>query len=87
MREGAGVKQRAGFNRGMIRMRLWPWVLCFGVATGVGASPFTVVIYNVENLFDADEVAIYDDYQADRYTPAHFATKLENIAEIVAVFD
>lgn len=68
-------------------MRLWPWVLCFGVATGVGASPFTVVIYNVENLFDADEVAIYDDYQADRYTPAHFATKLENIAEIVAVFD
>lgn len=50
------------------------------------AAPFTVVTYNVENLFDADGVALYDDYQPTTYTPRHFATKLANIAEVITKF-
>ena len=36
---------------------------------------------------DADGVAEYDDYQADKYTPAHFATKLSNIPKVLAKAD
>ncbi len=53
----------------------------------VGAAvPFTVVIYNVENLHDADGVAVYDDYQPDLYRPTHVATKVENIAKVLQRF-
>ena len=48
------------------------------------ARPFTVMVYNVENLHDVDGVAVYDDYQPTRYTPAHALTKLRNIAAVVA---
>jgi hypothetical protein len=48
------------------------------------ARPFTVMVYNVENLHDADGVAVYDDYQSARYTPAHALTKVQNIAAVVA---
>lgn len=48
--------------------------------------PFTVVIYNVENLHDADGVAVYDDYQPGEYRPAHVATKVENIAKVLQKF-
>lgn len=51
------------------------------------ARDFTVVAYNVENLFDVDGVAAYDDYQPARYTPAHALTKLRNIARVVASFE
>ena len=46
------------------------------------AQSFTVAVYNVENLHDADGVAVYDDYQSDTYTPAHVATKATNAAKI-----
>jgi len=42
------------------------------------------MVYNVENLHDADGVAVYDDYQPARYTPAHALTKVQNIAAVVA---
>ncbi len=42
------------------------------------------MVYNVENLHDADGVAVYDDYQLARYTPAHALTKVQNIAALVA---
>jgi hypothetical protein len=48
------------------------------------ARPFTVMVYNVENLHDADGVAVYDDYQPARYTPAHVLAKVQNIAAVVA---
>jgi len=51
------------------------------------ARTFTVVAYNVENLFDLDGVSGYEDYQPARYTPAHALTKLRNIARVVAKFD
>lgn len=47
---------------------------------------FTVVIYNVENLHDADGVAVYDDYQPTLYRPAHVATKARNIAHTLQRF-
>lgn len=51
------------------------------------ARPFTVVAYNVENLFDLDGVSAYDEYQPSAYTPAHALTKLRNIAQVLARFE
>ncbi len=51
------------------------------------ARPFTAVVYNVENLFDVDGVATYAEYQPASYTPAHLATKLRGIAEVLARYD
>jgi len=48
------------------------------------ARPFTVVAYNVENLFDVDGIAVYEEYQSAAYTPAHLRTKLDHIAQVVA---
>lgn len=56
----------------------------FATLTAASARPFSVVVYNVENLFDADGVAVYDDYQASKYTPGHLATKLTNITQVLA---
>lgn len=53
----------------------------------LSARTFTVVAYNVENLFDLDGVSGYEDYQSARYTPAHALTKLRNIARVVARYD
>jgi endonuclease/exonuclease/phosphatase family metal-dependent hydrolase len=61
-------------------------VLLLALPVLLGARPFSVVVYNVENLFDIDGVAQYDDYQPDRYGPAHLATKLTNIADIMTRF-
>ncbi|WPJ96842.1 endonuclease/exonuclease/phosphatase family protein [Coraliomargarita algicola] len=52
-------------------------------------TSFTVVTYNVENLFDVDGVAMFDDYKmgpdagALAYTRRKFQTKLEGIAEVL----
>ncbi len=58
----------------------------------LGAAPaedrsFAVVVYNVENLHDADGIAIYEDYQPGSYTPAHLAVKVGNIAKVLARVD
>lgn len=50
------------------------------------STPFTVVIYNMENLHDADGVAVYDDYQPEVYTPRHMATKVTNAASLMTRF-
>lgn len=61
-------------------------ILCVGVfLPGIGwGRDFSVATYNVENLFDADGVAVYEDYQASTYTPKHLAVKLENIVKILS---
>lgn len=51
------------------------------------ARTFTTVIYNVENLFDLDGVAAYEEYQSAGYTPAHLRTKLKGIADVLARYD
>ncbi len=45
---------------------------------------FAVVVYNVENLFDADGAALYDDYQPGPYTTEHLRVKAANIASVLA---
>jgi endonuclease/exonuclease/phosphatase family metal-dependent hydrolase len=62
-------------------------ILVVLLAPQLPARTFTVVAYNVENLFDLDGVSGYEDYQSARYTPAHALTKLRNIAGVVAKFD
>ncbi len=63
------------------------WLLALSLVAAAQARPFTVVAYNVENLFDLDGVAGYDDYQPARYSRAHALTKLRNIAQVVARFE
>ena len=69
-----------------MRLRRIP-LLLLGLVACLQARPFTVVAYNVENLFDVDGVAAYDDYQPAKYTRAHALTKLQNIAKVVARFE
>jgi len=51
------------------------------------ARPFIVLVYNVENLFDADSQALFRDYQPPSYTRHHVLTKLEAITHIVSQFE
>lgn len=57
------------------------------------AREFTVLTYNVENLFDVDGVAMFDDYAIDdesepfSYSRRKFQTKLENIAAALKTFN
>lgn len=58
------------------------------ILPGLGRS-FDLLVYNVENLFDADGVAVFDDYREfDKegpvlYSPRKLLTKLENIARVL----
>jgi endonuclease/exonuclease/phosphatase family metal-dependent hydrolase len=55
------------------------------------AREITVLTYNVENLFDADKVAIFDDYaetgERDAYSPAKMLQKMRNIAKVLKTFN
>ena len=59
-----------------------------------GADTFTVMAYNVENLFDLDEVAVFDDYAvsadgadgADGYGRRKLWTKLRGITRVLERF-
>lgn len=57
----------------------------------LSAGEFTVVTYNVENLADADGVAMFDDYKPaggeNSYSPAKFLVKLQNIAKVLKTFN
>ncbi len=67
--------------------RLRPLLLWFLLPVALAARPFTVMIYNVENLFDADGKALFDDYEPQRYSRQHVLTKLRNITKAVAQID
>ena len=66
-------------------------VLLLAAPPAVSAKEFTVVTYNVENLFDADGVATFDDYRADggenSYSPAKLLVKLQNVARVLKTFN
>ena len=66
--------------------RLLPALLAL-LLTPATAREFTVVAYNVENLFDLDGQAGYEDYQSSRYRPAHALTKLRTIARVLARYE
>lgn len=67
----------------------WPVVIIIplGLACAAAAREFTVMVYNVENLHDADGVAAYDEFKPPAYTPAHLCAKVHNIAEAVSRVD
>ncbi len=68
--------------------RCGKWVaLLICTAVALSARPFMVLVYNVENLVDADGKAMFEDYQPARYSKAHVLTKLQNIARVVAQFE
>lgn len=48
------------------------------------ARDFTVAVYNVENLFDIDGKAVYDEYQSSAYGAPQLCTKVTNIAKVIA---
>ncbi len=62
--------------------------LCAAVVLGAACSllparDFTVTVYNVENLFDIDGVAAYDQYAPAHYGAAQLRTKVNNIAAVL----
>jgi hypothetical protein len=61
-------------------------ILLLLTSVWLAAKPFTVLVYNVENLHDADGAAAYDEYQPAIYKPAHVLTKVNNVARVVAKF-
>lgn len=67
--------------------KLGPIAFFCVLALTAAARPFTVVVYNVENLVDADGQARFEEYQAPRYTPAHALTKVQGVASVLARFD
>lgn len=64
-------------------------LLCLAAILSLSAHAleWTLLSYNVENLFDADGVAIYDDYKPAKYTPEHLAVKVANIARVLSRVD
>jgi len=69
------------------RMNLSTLAAILVAVAPAAARELSVVAYNVENLHDADGVAIYDDYQSSKYTPEHLAVKAGNIAKVLARID
>ncbi len=61
------------------------------LALPAAAREFTVVTYNVENLFDADGKAAFDDYKEtgedNAYSPAKLLVKLQNIGKVLKTFN
>ncbi|MEO0454044.1 MAG: endonuclease/exonuclease/phosphatase family protein [Verrucomicrobiota bacterium] len=56
------------------------------------STEFSVLIYNVENIFDIDEVALFRDYKQaldtkSGYGPLQFRTKLLNLVEVIKTID
>jgi endonuclease/exonuclease/phosphatase family metal-dependent hydrolase len=50
-------------------------------------NSYTLVVYNVENLFDADGQAAFDDYKPEVYTPAHVLTKISNMVNLMKYYN
>ncbi len=53
----------------------------------VTAQPWTLVTYNAENIFDADGIAVYEDYKTPGYTPRHVLTKIQKVAQVMAKYN
>jgi endonuclease/exonuclease/phosphatase family metal-dependent hydrolase len=62
-------------------------ILLFATVSSLWGERFMVVAYNVENLFDADGVARYEDYQPPAYHREHLLTKLTNITALMQRFN
>jgi hypothetical protein len=67
--------------------RIYSLILTCFFVSGAWAQPWTLVTYNAENIFDADGVAVYDDYKTPGYTHRHVLTKVRNVAVIMAQYN
>jgi hypothetical protein len=69
------------------------FILCGLTGCSASNREFTVVAYNVENLFDLDGIAIYRDYIQDEaddpltYGRRKLLTKLQNTAAVLKTMD
>ncbi|MDR9418219.1 endonuclease/exonuclease/phosphatase family protein [Gracilimonas sp.] len=68
--------------------------LCtIGVFAQNASNEYTLVTYNIENLFDADGVAIYDDYRTTDndgkplYTKEDVLTKIKNAVRVLKQYN
>lgn len=66
-------------------------LVAFAPCLGLRATEFTVCVYNVENLFDADGVALFEDYQprldqVHPYSPAMVWTKIAHVGRVLQAF-
>ncbi len=58
-----------------------------------GNTEFTLVVYNVENLFDADGVAVYNDYKPEdrdgnpQYTKEDVLTKIQHTVQVLQQYN
>jgi endonuclease/exonuclease/phosphatase family metal-dependent hydrolase len=60
---------------------------CNTNAQSTTPETYKLVVYNVENLFDADGIAVFSDYQPDMYTPRHVFTKIDNMTRLMAKYN
>lgn len=76
----------SGFGRGWLVAASFVGLLLVNYpARATQTTEFQVVVCNVENLFDMDGTALFDDYKPEVYPPSHLLTKLQNHAEIMAM--
>lgn len=47
------------------------------------AGDFSVVVCNIENLFDVDGVSLFEDYGPEAYRPRHLLRKLQNHVKVL----
>lgn len=70
-------------------MRIKLLLLALLLTTTAYAQKYTLVSYNVENLFDADGIAVFDDYKtidengAPNYTKEDVYNKFHNVARVL----
>ena len=87
-RNACAARQRKALMRLTFCFLVLLWSLSLSVVNQSlaqdGQQQFTVVVYNVNNLFDGDGVALFDDYQSDKYPPKHLLKKVENIVRVIA---
>jgi endonuclease/exonuclease/phosphatase family metal-dependent hydrolase len=57
----------------------------------LSAREFTVLTYNVENLFDVDRIAIFEDYaetgEVNAYSPSKLLKKIQTISQVMERFN
>jgi endonuclease/exonuclease/phosphatase family metal-dependent hydrolase len=57
----------------------------------LSAREFTVLTYNVENLFDVDRIAMFEDYaetgEESAYSPSKLLKKIQTISQVMKTFN
>lgn len=73
-----------------MRSSVWLLSLLFFLTAPLSGREFTVLVYNVENLFDVDGVALFGDYDPQSGSPygtEHLINKLEAVRRVLVEFN